>query len=299
MCVNCDNGNPFDLDDALTAKLLAILTGNDQEPKSNDEQIRELLEDVDSAKAKVVKSVPIDSSVTVHFLPGYSEHGDSVIELVTELQRNYPAPGKVDVYFPTSSDADKVMTTRGMAESQAATSRWGNGKPELKGLDRVITIGKIAFRPKKSTYGWHMPVYDNDLVNEGSYVITHEWGHVVDNRPYSDEYADHLESRMKSGGLVDYSGRPTNRMMLSMSDYAKNSENETFAECFVEWAVTNGKTDNFAAKWYAKEYVWPTLATGIHFTKRRHHNSEAFSNRRYDYDYDYSDFYQDPYDDRY
>lgn len=290
MCKDCDNGMP-DFNGMTFEDVFRMLAGKSPaKPKSEEEEIREITDELERTKAKVVKSVPVDSAVTVHFLPGYSEHGDSVVKLVTELQRNYPAPGKVDVYFP-GGESGPVMTKSGLAESQAATSNWLNGKLDFAGKDRVVIIGKNAFQPgkDKAAAGWHMPVYDNSLVNEWSYVITHEWGHVIDVRPVSDEYAKQLENKMRTAGLIDYRGVPTYQMRSSMSEYGLSGESETYAESFAEWAVSNGATDNFGANWYAKEYDWPKLPVGIHYAHRRTpRNDNAY--KAYDSDSDYRSY---------
>ena len=287
MCKDCNN-EPYNPETATLEEIIRMLTkGN--ESKSEEEEIREITEGLDRVKANVVKSVSVDSMVTIHFLPGYSKHGDSVIKLVTELQRNYVAPGKVDVFFPASiGDNKPVMTNAGMAEGQAATVRFLNGKPDSDGKDRTVFIDAGAFGNNKSTYNWHMPVYDNNLVKEGAYVTTHEWGHVLDNRPYNDEFAKQLESKMQNDGLVDFTGRPTNQLVSSLSRYGMESEKETYAECFTEWVVTNGKTDNFATKWYAKEYNWPKLPTGIHYEHRRRTPDNHVNDM-------YSQYYGSPY----
>lgn len=278
MCKNCDNETK-----ALKDLLLSYLKEN--KPKSEEEEIREIMDEVNETKAKVVKSVAIDSSVTVHFLPGYSKHGNSVIKMVTELQRHYPAPGKVDVYFPGAVGLSGPQeTARGTEQSQASTSRWSNGKLSFDGEDRVLFLSELVFLANQSSPGWHMPVYDNGLVNEGEYVITHEWGHVNDVRSYSKEHDQQLHNKMQSAGLLDFSGYMSPAFGNALSQYAFSSEPETYAESFTEWVVTNGTTNNFAARWYAKEYGWPTLPNGIRFAPRRKQHREAIDYRSYSND---------------
>jgi len=90
-------------------------------------------------------------------------------------------------------------------------------------------------------FGNFMPVRTS--VPLGEYVVTHEWGHVVD---HSDE--DPLAESWQN--IV------WQRNAKYLSIYGNTEYSEGYAEAFAEWFLTKGQTTNVAAQAYAKEYGW-------------------------------------------
>lgn len=269
MCVNCDvygDGLP-DFDEISRA--LNVLLNGGPAPKTPEEQRQEANALIRKNRERVVSSVSIDDNVTVHFLSGSEDYRDSVVKTVTDMQKNYTAPGKVDVFFPGIVDDEPVIVAGAVGTTQGATSRVKNFEIDPDSSDRMMILTEHAYRLRKSGDNWHMPVYENDKVDELEYVIVHEWGHVVDNRPITESYFDSLVDRMQSEGIIDEFGALMPRFGRSLSRYGMDGEAEGYAECFAEWAVSNGQTDNFAANWYAREYNWPTQVAPIRFTPRR------------------------------
>jgi len=84
-----------------------------------------------------------------------------------------------------------------------------------------------------------MPVYRTGKVTALTYVLAHEWGHTRDFR--------------KEGTARNQRRRcPCRQALLH-----KNSNHwEDYAEAFAEWYLSEGKTDNVAARWYAVQNRW-------------------------------------------
>jgi hypothetical protein len=73
------------------------------------------------------------------------------------------------------------------------------------------------------------------------YILTHEYGHVLDRRG-SKIQSDAYELYTK--GIVD------------ISKYGSSNEAERWAESFTEYVLTNGKTTNATAQYFADKYFW-------------------------------------------
>lgn len=87
-----------------------------------------------------------------------------------------------------------------------------------------------------------MPVAQ--YVNPMSYVVAHEWGHVIDDdadaeKPGRKEFFERIQREHP------------------MSRYAESSPAEAYAEAFVEWFLTTGEPFHPAAEEYAKHFGWP------------------------------------------
>lgn len=204
-------------------------------------------------RSMVKSSVRVTDNVTLHVLDeSYPEHVSTLVHTLTELQTNYPAPGKVEVFFPSMDLNWMNNDSSGDTQTQAATIPATNGLADFDGDDRVMLVSPMAFPNRRSYSGFHMPAFSK--IAEGSAVVVHEWGHVFDNRKMSNAQ---LMRQFQQAGIMNRSGTLNPLFFFALSDYGRSSESEGFAEAFVEWAVTGGNTDNFAAKWYAREYNWP------------------------------------------
>lgn len=272
MCVNCDNGSDFENIDF--ENLFAAF----REQLLEDARMASAQREIESFKDKTIRSIPIADEVTLHVLDEtHSGRIQTIVKVLTELQNNYPAPGKVDVYYPSdTSDLDNGYGVED-AKAQAVTTYIKNGRID-DGPDRVLQISNLAFSDRRSYEGWHMPVHNR--LQEGPAVIVHEWGHVIDNRPDGK-----AQSTLVNAGLMNAYGVVSLDLMYSLSDYGKLNEKESYAECFTEWVGTNGETDNFAAKWYAKEYNWPKRTMSLPKSRAHQRNNEFDSYNEFD-DYD-------------
>lgn len=99
---------------------------------------------------------------------------------------------------------------------------------------------KTFFSPQQGRF-W-MPV--GQYVNPMSYVVAHEWGHVIDDdadaeKPGRKEFFERIQREHP------------------MSRYAESSPAEAYAEAFAEWFLTTGEPFHPAAEEYAKEFGWP------------------------------------------
>lgn len=262
MCKNCDN-KPETFEEFLAA-LQKQLTEEDDRMDSAQREI-------DSFKDKTIRSIPIADKVTLHILDEtHSGRIHTIVKVLTELQNNYPATGKVDVYYPSdTSNLDNSYGQEG-SKAQASTTTMNKGRID-DGPDRVLQISNLAFSDQRSYDGWHMPAHN--LLQEGPAVIVHEWGHVIDNRS-----VDFVQKTLTNAGMMNAYGDVNPEFIYSLSDYGKMNEKESYAECFTEWVGTNGETDNFAAKWYAKEFKWPKRTMSL--PKSRAHKKN--DNKPYD-----------------
>jgi hypothetical protein len=83
-----------------------------------------------------------------------------------------------------------------------------------------------------------MPVSSN--VSPVMYVLAHEWGHAFPSKEDARDQTIHRHS-ISAGG---------------MTRYGKTAPEESYAEAFAEWILTNGKTTNQAALEYAERFNW-------------------------------------------
>lgn len=207
---------------------------------------------ISNVRGMVKRTVKVTDNVTLYLLDDNSEHTDTIVHTLSELERNYPAPGNVEVFFPSPDLNWMNKDSSGDTYTQAATIPTRNGSAEFMGDDRVMLVSAMAFPKRRSYSGFHMPAFG--LIAEGSAVIVHEWGHVIDNRKMSDSQ---LMQQFRQAGMMNQYGSLNPLFYYAMSDYGREAEAEGYAEAFVEWSVTGGDTDNFAAMWYAREYNWP------------------------------------------
>lgn len=83
-------------------------------------------------------------------------------------------------------------------------------------------------------------------VNSALYVLAHEWGHALSTLDEADDKHTHRHA-IDAGGMTRY-GRTGSDGVLA--------PREGYAEAFAEWALTEGKTTNAAARVYAEKYKW-------------------------------------------
>lgn len=250
---------------------------------------------ITNAQTNVVRVVKVTDKVTLHVRDNAKDsHVKEMIDVLTELQNNYPAPGRVDVFFPVDLT---LLTGDPSLPAQAGTLNVTNFgtpsvpdfKPDRFGKDRTIVVDLATFTNPPSLPGWTMPA--SRTTTAPAFVLTHEWGHVVDVMS-DDYYVDNSETVINKfdANLNGTFNRLGYRVFNSMSKYGQSSPAETYAEAFAEWAITGGETDNFAAKWYAKEFNWPkgTMNLPANTHKRSYYTNNlpqlAFPQNQYLYD---------------
>jgi SPP1 gp7 family putative phage head morphogenesis protein len=79
------------------------------------------------------------------------------------------------------------------------------------------------------------------------YTITHEWGHLRENLPFSSSIKD---ANKKIDDIVKKNGK------AFLSEYGRSSSSEAYAESWADWVLNKGKTDNPITNAMAKEYGW-------------------------------------------
>lgn len=80
------------------------------------------------------------------------------------------------------------------------------------------------------------------VVPRGEYIITHEYGHVLDNDKHFDGHAEPL-----------WTNEQVNK---DLGVYGQHASAEGYAEAYAEWTTSNGETTNPAAQTYAKYEGW-------------------------------------------
>lgn len=105
-----------------------------------------------------------------------------------------------------------------------------------------INADAMKGRPFETTVSNLMPGAKNTSKNH--YILTHEYGHKVD-----------MATGMRSAGGEKGLWADVD-VQDGLSEYGNSIPEEGYAEAFAEWHVTQGKTDNFAAKTYAYNEGW-------------------------------------------
>lgn len=87
------------------------------------------------------------------------------------------------------------------------------------------------------------------------YALVHEYGHVKDRRSVSDRM--HFMQFLMD--LRDHDPIRFKAFFDQASEMAyRGQDKESYAEAWVEWVATNGRTNNVLAVTYAKANEWPT-----------------------------------------
>lgn len=122
--------------------------------------------------------------------------------------------------------------------------RYHNEDPRTTGGFAYLGRPQIYLAPRSVTQGfkdedpdWLMP---SVAKNRRAYPLAHEWAHTIDKRPPSKSYDDWKAVSTMSG----------------MSKYGRSNDRESFAEAFVEWHLTGGRTSSEAVAYYRDTYNW-------------------------------------------
>lgn len=198
-----------------------------------------------------VKTVNVNDWVTLKIQSHYGntpvtvtdEEIRQIVNALQEVSELAPYKHHVTVAYPFANPNDAYGAT------------WGD-KP-----DRLILLNSTVFDPFNASterrIGNFMDVYTDDPnMSLVRYTIFHEWGHATD--PEKGGYPKDTNMRVKHLMAFNKSNFYNGfKFFTSLSGYAQNNgDAEANAECFAEFYLTRGKTNNFAAKWYAKENGW-------------------------------------------
>ena len=165
-----------------------------------------------------------------------------------------PNPESLNTVLDALSKCQKQTPVDGLVvEFSDRPFREENVQKEAKGFV-VRGTKKINMRPGlldgppssfRSDDGHFMPEYKNTK-NNLEYYITHEYGHVVDNRSQGFR-GEVVEDR----SVLDSSGS-----FNSLSKYGQASDVEAYAESYAEWSLSDGESGNEAATYFADKYGW-------------------------------------------
>ncbi len=165
-----------------------------------------------------------------------------------------PNPESLNTVLDALSKCQKQTPVDGLVvEFSDRPFREENVQKEAKGFV-VRGTKKINMRPGfldgppssfRSADGHFMPEYKNTK-NNLEYYITHEYGHVVDNRSQGFR-GEVVEDR----SVLDSSGS-----FNSLSKYGQASDVEAYAESYAEWSLSDGESSNEAATYFADKYGW-------------------------------------------
>lgn len=165
-----------------------------------------------------------------------------------------PNPESLNTVLDALSKCQKQTPVDGLVvEFSDRPFREENVQKEAKGFV-VRGTKKINMKPGfldgppssfRSADGHFMPEYKNTK-NNLEYYITHEYGHVVDNRSQGFR-GEVVEDR----SVLDSSGSSN-----SLSKYGQTSDMEAYAESYAEWSLSDGESSNEAATYFADKYGW-------------------------------------------
>lgn len=153
-----------------------------------------------------------------------SEAVQRALTELDELDSMYPDTGSVNVRIASSKNNAAGSSHSGMDPAGG----------------RVITISE----PRASL---EPPMFPKPFMPAAvgtpdvDYTITHEYGHA---RGYVGGRGVDFWQQHKAG----------------LSPYGRENADEGYAEAFAEWHVSEGRTDNAAARAYAEEYGWHTFS---------------------------------------
>lgn len=255
MCKNCNNDNGFILD--LEAALAEIKEQIRLSSMTDEEFLQMHNDRLNAIRDSATQAIAVTDNVNLHIIRPIP-HVDqmNLTNWIRRMVEVAPPSGTVDIYVPYQSErSEDGATTRvdknGVMTKDSILFGGGNRVMTLaEGLffDRSI---KTASDANKTDPNWSMPVGHH--VSNLYYTFVHEWGHVVDGRSVDDN--DMRLREMSTLNRLMYTGK-VDTFMQSLSTYAQSREPEAYAEAFAEWTISKGKTHNFAAKWYAREYGW-------------------------------------------
>jgi hypothetical protein len=157
-----------------------------------------------------------------HNIPEASR--DRLLKQVDEMQQVAPVPG-MEVTVGTNA------------------YRYYGEDPRSVGGFAMLGEPKVFLAPRSVTTGfkndpdWLMPSIKG---NTKAYPLAHEWGHTIDGRSRGNAYDDWMAVSKLSG----------------MSAYGRSDSRESFAEAFVDWHLTGGKTTSEAVGYYRDKYNW-------------------------------------------
>lgn len=131
--------------------------------------------------------------------------------------------------------------------------------------ENAVRISERAVEPNEIPYHFtpgKMPVAQAHQHSPLTYILAHEYGHVLDIRD-----SEHAPWASDSAGEDMYW-----RMLGDIPQYAQTSEHhygEAFAEMFAEWWLSGGTTSNQAAHVYAKRFGWKLPKAPSSSTRRK------------------------------
>lgn len=170
------------------------------------------------------------------------QSGDSF--LTVDKDAESVTPEAVQRALTELDELDSMYPDTGSVNVRIASSKSNAAGSSHSGMDpaggRVITISepRASLEPPMFPKPFMPAAVDTPDVD---YTITHEYGHA---RGYI------------GGRSVDF----WQQHKAGLSPYGRENADEGYAEAFAEWHVSEGRTDNAAARAYAEEYGWHTFS---------------------------------------
>jgi hypothetical protein len=120
-------------------------------------------------------------------------------------------------------------------------------------LDRKVFSRdeRLPARPKVPS--GNKPHNQNTVsIEKRKWVLTHEWGHVIDTRHMEQGFTQNtpLNVLLKDGLFLLYKNSP------DAGGYASENQYEMYAESFADWVTSKGKSTNLITLAYAKYFGW-------------------------------------------
>jgi hypothetical protein len=175
-------------------------------------------------KAVIYKSGPIEVQFSSTGLTLTEAQRQMVLREVEKLQLSNPK-SRVVIHIDKNS---------------SGKYGWAfGGKTDLWVTPRTIT------EPKRAEGTFKMPVTEG--VTQFEYTLAHEWGHLI------DDITEGAQSPLRANIIAKLKREYPDAFR---SGYSGENSKEFFAEMFVEYYRTGGKTPNIMVQAFAREFGW-------------------------------------------
>lgn len=197
-------------------------------------------QDARMVKGKVVYT---NGWTTVYFkeseMAGLEVSPQAILQAVDRQMEGFPL--RLAQIFIENDEFNIQYPTKPNVRAMAVRGSLQGAKVWLK--PRALTLKPVAITDRERA--WHMKVASDTTTMD--YVLAHEWGHAREKLAGNFEVA---AADKKINQLIKQEGREY------LSDYGKTNAAESYAECWAQWVLTEGKTTNPLTLAMAKEYDW-------------------------------------------
>lgn len=214
-------------------------------PTSDGQEVRATVSPVDRTYARA-KGIPLPSvtpEVMAQLLNGAAD--------AYERDPRPAGPPIVRIYSPIGF-ASELMNQGEDPTSAAQTALNCRAAVFTHSRGVINVVDKVVAQPSN---GINMPAAEK-LAEQGGIVhvtMAHEYGHIRHLDRIAGYQNDASATKLLEKGKALFANPEVN---AHLSKYGRSNHMEAFAECYSEWELTKGTTDNPAAQAYAKAFGW-------------------------------------------